>query len=79
MPRALEAEVARIAQELEVSENEALIRLAQVGAATAKRQRDVRRVIGKRRTAVSGAAFGSSHRTFPTPEEMQEAILVDRD
>jgi hypothetical protein len=78
VPRALEAEVARIAEELEVSENEALIRLAQMGAATAKRRRDVRRVIGERRAAVAGAVSGTSDRTFPTPEEMQEAILVDR-
>lgn len=79
MPRALEVEVARIAQELEVSENEALIHLAQMGAVTAKRQREVRKVIGKRHAAVSGAFSGAHPRALPTPDEMQEAILADRD
>jgi hypothetical protein len=78
VPLALEAEISRTAKELEVSENEALIRLAQLGAMTAKRKRDVRRVIGRRHSAVSGAGAGAHLPTFPSPEEMQEAILVDR-
>lgn len=78
VPRALEAEVARTAKELDISENEALIRLAQFGAADAKRRRDVRRVVGDREAAVSGAGAGRRPSIFPTPEEMQEAILIDR-
>jgi hypothetical protein len=79
VPLELKAEVARVAEELEVSENDALIRLAQIGAVTAKRRRDVRKVIGKRHAAVSAGASRTKKRTLPTAEEMQEAILVDRD
>lgn len=78
VPRALEPEIARTAKELDISENEALIRLAQFGAADAKRRRDVRRVVGDRHAAVSGADPGRRPNILPTPEEMQEAILVDR-
>jgi hypothetical protein len=79
VPPALEAEVARTAKELEISENEALIRLAKVGALTAKRQRDVREVVARRHAAVSGAASEAEQRAFPSPGDMQAAILVDRD
>lgn len=78
VPPGLEAEVARTAKELDISENEALIRLAQFGAADAKRRREVRRVIGDRQAAVSGVGAGQRPNIFPTPEEMQEAILGDR-
>lgn len=79
VPRALEAELARVAEELKVSENEALIRLAQMGAITAKRQRDVWGVIGKRQAAVTESLSGAKYRALPAQDEMQEAILVDRD
>jgi len=79
VPPALEAEVTRTAKELEISENEALIHLAKVGALTAKRQRDVRGMVARRHAAVSGAASKAEKRAFPSPEEMQAAILVDRD
>lgn len=79
VPPALEAEVTRTAKELEISGNEALIRLAKLGAVTAKRQREVRRVVTRRRAAVSGAASEARQRAFPSPEELQAAILADRD
>lgn len=79
VPPALEAEVKRTAKELEISENEALVHLAKVGALTAKRQRDVRGMVARRHAAVSGIASEGEQRTFPSPEEMQAAILVDRD
>lgn len=78
VPPALEAEVTRTAKELEISENEALIHLAKVGALTAKRQREVRGIVARRHAAVSGAASEGEQRAFPSPEEMQAAILVDR-
>jgi len=79
VPPALEAEVKRTAKELEISENEALIHLAKAGALTAKRQRDVRGMVARRHAAVSGAASKGEQRALPSPEEMQAAILVDRD
>ena len=75
VPRTLEAEVTRTAGELGVSGNEALIRLAQLGAEAAKRQRSIRKVVGKRRAAVLKEKRVG---TLPSPDEMQEAILVDR-
>jgi hypothetical protein len=79
VPGALEAEVTRTAAELDISGNEALLRLAQLGAVTAKRQRNVRRVIGDRHAAVARAGAETHPRAFPSPEEMEDAILVDRD
>lgn len=78
VPGALEAEVARTAAELDISGNEALLRLAQLGAVTAKRRRNVRRVIGDRHAAVARAGAETHPRAFPSPEEMEDAILVDR-
>jgi hypothetical protein len=78
VPRALDTEVARTAKELDISENEALIRLAQLGAITTKRHRDVRRVVGQRQAAVAGAGAKTENGPLPSPEEMQAAILVDR-
>lgn len=75
----LETEISRTAKELEISENEALIRLAQLGAATAKRHRDVRRVVNQRQAAVAEMGPPNYDGAFPSPAEMEAAILVDRD
>jgi hypothetical protein len=77
VPTALEAELSRTARELGASENEALVHLAQIGAGAAKRQRDVRKVVARRRAAVAGSSQPSPD-DFPSPQEMREAILVDR-
>jgi hypothetical protein len=79
VPRTLEAEIARTAKELDISENEALIRLAQLGAVTTKRQRDVRKVVRRRQAAVTGVGAEVAQGVLPSPKEMQAAILVDRD
>lgn len=79
VPDELETELSKVAAELGVRENEALVHLAALGARAAKRERAVRRVIGKRRAAVSGSRAGAPPEVFPSPQEMQEAILVDRD
>lgn len=77
VPAALEAELSKTARELGRSENEALVHLAQIGAGTAQRQRDLRKVIAKRRSAVSGSKR-SGAATLPSPRETREAILFDR-
>lgn len=80
VPGGLEAEISRTASELGVSENEALVRLAEIGARAAERERGIRLVIGKRRAAVSGSAADTTGLgSLPSPQEMREAILVDRD
>lgn len=69
-----------MASELGISENEALIHLAEVGARAAAHERDVRRVISKRRGAVARSqAKTTEPGPLPSPQEMREAILVDRD
>lgn len=77
VPAALEAELSRTARELGTSANEALVHLAQIGAGTTKRQRDARKVVAKRRAAVAGSSRPSPD-DFPSPQELREAILVDR-
>lgn len=77
VPVALESELSRTARELGVSENEALVHLAQIGAVATKRRRDARRVVARRRAAVVGSSRPRANE-FPSPREMREAILVDR-
>ena len=77
VPSALEAELSRTARSLGVSENEALVHLARLGAETATRQRARQRVIARHRKAVSGLN-GSAVGAFPSPQEAREAILADR-
>lgn len=79
VPDALEAEISRTAAEHGITENEALIHLAQLGAISAERRRDVRRVIEARRSAVSGSPARARPAPLPSPAEVREAILVDRD
>ena len=80
VPDRLEAEISPTAGELGISENEALVHLAETGARAAARERGVRRVIGRRREAVSGPqAETTGPGSLPSPQEMREAILVDRD
>lgn len=78
VPETLDTEVARVSRELGISGNEALVRLAARGAESARREREVRRVIGRRHTAVMDASTRASA-AFPSEREMREAILVDRD
>jgi hypothetical protein len=76
VPRALQAEIAEVARELEISPNQALVHLAALGAENAHREREVRRVMERRRAAIMKP--GATAAAFPSPEEMRAAILVDR-
>jgi hypothetical protein len=84
VPSSLDTELSRVSRELDISGNEALVRLAALGAERARSEREVRRVIERRHAAVMGseavdpsAAFPSA--AFPSAQEMREAILIDRD
>ncbi len=57
VPKALDAEVARVSEELGVSGNEALIWLAARDAESARRERALREVIERRHAAVLGSAW----------------------
>jgi hypothetical protein len=78
VPHALEAEISRVSRELGVSENQALVHLAALGAESVHREREVRRLVERRRTAITKAASVDAGAAFPSPEEMREAILIDR-
>jgi hypothetical protein len=77
VPASLEAELSRTARRLGVSENEALVYLARLGAEAMDRHRARQRAIVRRREAVSGQS-GSTAEALPSPQEAREAILADR-
>jgi predicted HicB family RNase H-like nuclease len=77
VPPRLEREISIMAGEHGISENEAMIRLAARGAQSAARERAARSLSEDRRAAIRGAAAGRE-RSFPSPDEAREAILVDR-
>lgn len=79
VPNSLDTEASRLARELKISGNEALVRLAALGAESARRERAVRRVIERRHAAVMGPAAADAATPFPSAREMREAILLDRD
>lgn len=79
VPKALDTEVSRVSRELGISGNAALMRLAARGAESERREREVRRVIERRRAAVMAPAAPEAPAAFPSEREMREAILVDRD
>jgi hypothetical protein len=79
VPRSLDTEAARVARELGVSGNEAIVRLAEIGAMSARREREIRRVVERRHAAVLDAGAYDPAAPFPSEEEMAEAIRGDRD
>jgi hypothetical protein len=79
VPSSLDTEVSRVSRELDISGNEALMRLAVLGAERARSEREVRRVIERRHAAVMGSEAAGASTAFPSAQEMREAILIDRD
>lgn len=78
VPRSLDKEVSVVSRELGISGNEALVRLAALGAERARLRREVRRVIERRRSAVLGLGDFDPTAPLPSEEEAREAILADR-
>lgn len=78
VPRSLDIEVSRVSEELGISGNEALVRLAARGAESARRERALREVIDRRHAAVRGTSSHDAAAPFPSASEMREAILIDR-
>lgn len=77
VPAALEPELSLTARRLGVSENEALVYLAQLGAERAKRRRAIEKLTARRRRAlVSSPATAGEE--LPSPEEAREAVLAER-
>lgn len=77
VPVALESELSRTARQLGVTENEALVYLAQLGAHAVKRQRAVEKVIARRRQVLVGSGAGAAG-GLPSSREAREAILAER-
>jgi hypothetical protein len=77
VPVALESELSLTARRLGATENEALVYLAQMGAAAAKRRRAIEKVTARRQRALvdSPATAGEG---LPSPEEAREAVLAER-
>lgn len=78
VPDTLDKEVSVVSRELGISGNEALVRLAALGAERARLRREVRRVIERRRSAVLGLGDFDPKAPLPSEEEGREAILADR-
>ena len=78
VPGTLDKEVSVVSRELGISGNEALVRLAALGAERARLRREVRRVIERRRSAVLGLGDFDPKAPLPSEEEGREAILADR-
>jgi hypothetical protein len=78
VPAALESELSLTARRLGVTENEALVYLAQLGAGAAKRRRAVEKVTAQRRRALVGSQ-GATAEGLPSPEEAREASLAERE
>ena len=77
VPATLEREVAALSEELGVTKNDALVRLAFAGSQLVDRARETVRKRENRRAAVF-ASTGEASGDLPTVEEMQEAALVLR-
>jgi hypothetical protein len=77
VPAALEPELSLTARQLGLSENEALVHLAQRGAEAAKRRRAVEKLTARRRRVLVGSPAAAGEE-LPPPEEAREAILAER-
>ncbi len=78
VPEALRATATACAEELGTSTNDALIRLAERGAAIYEAQRQVERLSAERRAAVFAGAGDDEEIELPPPEVMSEAMLAGR-
>jgi hypothetical protein len=77
VPRSVLTAAERLATELGTTPNDAIVRLAEEGAAVRERQARIAAVAAERRAAVEdvGAVRGDD---FPTPQELRDAMLAGR-
>lgn len=67
----------RLARELGTTSNDAIVRLAQEGAAARDRREQIASLASKRRAAVERTGL-SDALAFPSAEELREAMLAGR-
>lgn len=79
VPDALAATADRLARELEVSRNDALLRLAARGARLYEREQEIAARAAERWAAVVPGDVSSDEADLPSPEEARAAVLTARD
>jgi len=79
LPEALAAVAERLARELDISRNDALLRLATRGARLYEQEQCTAVRRAERWAAVVPGAVGIDHADFPSPDEARDAILAVRD
>lgn len=79
LPDALAAVAERLARELDISRNDALLRLATLGARLYEQEQSIAVRRAERWAAVVPGAIHIDHADFPSPEEARDAILAGRD
>jgi hypothetical protein len=79
LPDALAAVAERLARELDISRNDALLRLATRGARLYEQEQSIAVRRAERWAAVVPGAVHTDHGDLPSPEEARDAILATRD
>jgi len=79
LPDALADVAERLARELDISRNDALLRLATRGARLYEHEQSIAVRRAERWAAVVPGAVDIDHAEFPSPSEARDAILAARD
>jgi len=79
LPDALADVAERLARELDISRNDALLRLATRGARLYEHEQSIAVRRAERWAAVVPGVLDVDHADFPTPSQAQQAILAARD
>jgi len=77
VPHSLLDTADRLAQELGTTANDAIVRLAEEGAASRERHERIAALASERRAAVERAGF-SDALAFPSADELHDAMLAGR-
>jgi hypothetical protein len=77
VPRSVLDAADRLARELGTTTNDAIVRLAQDGAAARERHEQIAALASERRAAVERTGSKGA-RTFPSEDEFREAMLAGR-
>lgn len=80
MPHSILDAAERLARELGTTTNDAVVRLAQEGAAARERREQLTALASERRAAIERIhhAGGNGAPTFPSADELHEAMLAGR-
>jgi hypothetical protein len=79
LPAALASVADRLARELDISRNDALLRLATRGARLYEQEQSIAKRRAERWTAVVPGVIDIEHADLPSPKEARAAILAARD